>query len=479
MKFGHRKLYLDGELCEAANGATHPVVCPATEEPIATIAWAGRADADRALAAAERGFKTWSQTPLARRAETLRRLRALVLRDAEKLREAVTFEHGKTWEQADEDVTSMLNALDYYPEEMARMRGEILPDGDGTHEHKLVREPLGVAVAYLAWNFPLLNLAFKLAPALAAGCAIIVKPSPETPLSALMVGELCREAGVPAGVVNILSGPADVIAPVLSGSPIPRLLSLIGSAATGRRIVEQGNTTIKRHSFELGGNAPVLVFADADLDRAADLVAGIKFSNAGQICVAPNRVFVERGVLDDFAARVVARARAVRLGHGRGSGATMGPLITAAARDRIDRVVREAVAEGATVLHGGRRPATPAMGFFYEPTVLRDVTPRMRVCAEEIFGPVVALLPFAEEADALAQANATDAGLSSFLFTRDHARALRVAAGLEFGEVMLNGAKYHVDLPHGGIKQSGIGHDCSHLALHDYLAVKRITTALT
>ncbi len=478
MKFGHQKLYIGGELREASGGAKRDVLCPATEEVIATVAWAGAADAEAALAAAEQGFKTWSKTPLKQRVVVMQRLRALVVRDQDKLREAVMDEHGKTWEQAEEDVVSLLNALGFYAEEILRMRGEILPDAEGTHEHKLVREPLGVVVAYLAWNFPLLNLAFKLGPSLAAGCAIIIKPSSETPISALMVGALCAEAAVPAGVVNILAGPNDPVAAILSGSRIPRLLTLIGSTETGQRIIHQGSSSIKRTSMELGGNAPALVFADADLDLAAFLISLLKFSNTGQICVTPNRVLVERSVFDVVAAKIVAQAQKVKLGHGRGSGATMGPLINAAARDRIDAWVNEAVAQGAVVLHGGRRPAHLPQGWYYEPTVLKDVTPAMRVCREEVFGPVVSLLPFEDEADALAQANATDAGLSSFLFTNDQARAQRVAAALEFGEVMVNGVKYAIDLPHGGVKQSGLGHDCSHLALHDYLTVKRITTAL-
>ncbi len=478
MKFGHKKLYIGGELREASGGAKRDVLCPATEEIIATVAWAGPADAEAALAAAEAGFKVWSKTPIKERVAVMQRLRALVIRDQDKLREAVMFEHGKTWEQAEEDVVSLINALGYYAEEILRMRGEILPDADGTHEHKLVYQPLGVVVAYLAWNFPLLNLAFKLGPSLAAGCAIIIKPSSETPISALMVGELCAEAGVPAGVVNILAGPNDPVASILSGSKIPRLLTLIGSTGTGQRIIQQGSSSIKRYSMELGGNAPALVFADADLDLAAFLISLLKFSNTGQICVTPNRVLVEQSVFDAFAAKVVAHARKVKLGHGRGSGATMGPLINADARERIESWVNEAVAQGAVLLHGGKRPASLPKGCYYEPTALKNVTPAMRVCWDEVFGPVVSLIPFKDEADALAQANATDAGLSSFVFTTDHARALRLSEALEFGEVMINGVKYHIDLPHGGVKQSGIGHDCSHLALHDYLTVKRITTAL-
>lgn len=477
MKFGHQKLYIAGEIRDAADGARRDVICPATEEVIATVAWSGPADAEAALAAAAEGFRVWSRTSINRRVELMQRLRALVIRDQDRLREVVCFEHGKTWEQAEEDVVSLINALGYYSEEILRMRGEILPDADGTFEHKLVREPLGVVVAYLAWNFPLLNLAFKLGPSLAAGCSIIIKPSSETPVSALMVGKLCAEAGLPGGVVNVIAGPNDPVASILSSSNIPRLLTLIGSTATAQRIIRQGSSSIKRHSMELGGNAPAIVFADADLDLAATLICGLKFSNSGQICVAPNRVLVEQSVFDEFAAKIVRHAGEVKIGHGRGSGATMGPLINGAARERIEGWVNEAIAQGASVLHGGRRPTNQPKGFYYEPTVLTGVTTAMRVCSDEVFGPVVSLLSFKDESDALAQANATDAGLSSFVFTRDHSRALRVSAALEFGEVMINGAKYGIDLPHGGIKQSGLGHDCSHLALHDYLTVKRITTS--
>ena len=478
MKFSHKLLYIAGELREGHDRAKNDVVCPATGEVIGTTAWAGAADAEAALNAAEQGFKLWSKTPVKQRIEVMQRLRGLVIRDAEKLREAVMFEHGKTWEQAEEDVASLIDALGYYAEEIMRIRGEILPDAEGTHEHKIIHQPLGVVVAYLAWNFPLLNLAFKLAPSLAAGCAIIIKPSAYTPISALMVGELCAEAGVPAGVVNILVGPNDPVSNILSGSKIPRLLTLIGSTETGRRVIQQGSSSIKRYSMELGGNAPALIFADADLDRAAHLVALLKYSNSGQICVAPNRVLVEESVFDDFAQRVVAYAKNVKLGHGRTSGATMGPLINAPSRDRIESWVNEAVSQGAVVLHGGKRPQLMTKGYYYEPTVLKNVTPAMRICCEEVFGPVISLFSFTDEADALAQANATEAGLSSFVFTNDHARIMRLTEALEFGEVMVNGVKYGMNLPHGGVKQSGIGHDCSHLALRDYLAVKRITTAV-
>ncbi len=473
---GYRRMYLGGQLRDAADGRRETVVCPATERGVAEVAWAGVADAEAALAAAEAAFAGWAAQPLPVRRDWMHKLAEAATAERDLLQNCVMHETGKTWEQADEDVTTLIKSLRYYPEQMARFGSESLPDDSGTYHHELVYEPVGVVVAYLAWNFPLLNLAFKIGPALAAGCTIILKPAPQTPLSAYLVGELCQRIGLPAGVVNIVAGPNDPVATTLSASQIPRLLTLIGSTATGRRVVADGATSIKRYSMELGGNAPVIVLPDADLELAASVVTTLKFANAGQICVAPNRVLVHKSVAGTFADKVVNRARQVKVGFGRGSGATMGPLISVAARDRIATCVREAVDAGARLLHGGRRPATPERGYFFEPTVLEGVRQDMRVCRQEIFGPVVSLMQYADVEEALRLANDTDAGLSSFVFGRDRGLLDRIARRLRFGEVMINGFKYYIALPHIGIKDSGVGCDCSALALHDYLNMKRITT---
>lgn len=470
------KMYIGGALVEA--GETRDVVNPATEEVVATVAWGGAHDARRALEAAAAAFDSWAETGLEERAEWMARLREVVVRDERRLREAVQAETGKTWEQSEEDVQSLVDSLDFYPGAMERFGVEELPDGAGSHRHELVYEPVGVAVAFIAWNFPLLNLAFKIGPAMAAGCPIVIKPSVKTPLAAYLVGELCHEIGLPAGVVNVICGDDDVVGDTLSASTIPALLTLIGSAPTGRRIMERGSSSIKRYSMELGGNAPVLVFDDADVELAAETVAALKFGNAGQVCVAPNRVFVHADVADAFRDRVVERARALRVGYGPEASVDMGPLIDARAAERVASLVEDAVAQGATVLTGGAPPDGAERGSYFAPTVLADVTPEMRVCAEEVFGPVVSLMTFTEEDAAIAAANATDAGLTAYVFTDDASRAERCSRRLRFGEVQINGVKYAIDLPHGGIKQSGVGHDCSYLALHDYLAPKRVTRAL-
>lgn len=475
MDFGYKRLYIDGETKDSANGTRRNVICPGTGESIGEIAWATREDAENSLVSARDAFGTWSHTSIKERAGCMAALRKATERREEALRLAVMYEMGKPWEATAEDYTTVVNALDWYAEEIKRTRGAILPDLEDTHRHQMILQPLGVVVAFLAWNFPLLNLGFKLGPAMAAGCTIILYPSPSSPLSAYLLGEVCRDAGIPKGVVNILCGPVGEVATALSASRIPRLLTAIGSSETGRRIIAQSATSIKRMSLELGGNAPVLVFPDSDLDRAAREVAALKFGNCGQICVSPNRVFVHSDVLEEFARRLRQQAGQVRVGFGRENQPTMGPLIDGRARERVHALVTEALREGARLVCGGEMPPEAQKGFFYPPTVLQNVSSEMRVAREEIFGPVAALLPFNDEENVVQEANRTEHGLVAYLYTQDVRRCQRVAEQLEFGEVMINGFKYDIYLPHGGVKESGIGKDCSHFSLDDYLVKKRIT----
>jgi succinate-semialdehyde dehydrogenase/glutarate-semialdehyde dehydrogenase len=474
----HKKMYIGGELVDGQ--ATLDVVNPATEESVATVAAAGLEDVEKALNAARDAAAGWAATSVAERQSWMLKLRDAVIENEEMLRGLIHQEMGKPWGGTQEDFDLLERALKFYSEEIARVHDETLRDLDGTHDHRIVHEPVGVAVAYLAWNFPLLNLAYKIAPAMAAGCPIIIRPSAATPVSAYAVGELCHKIGLPAGLVNILTTDGYAPSDALAASTIPNLITLIGSTNTGKHLMKVGATSVKKFSMELGGNAPVLVYKDADLDLAADIVTTVKFNNAGQICVTPNRVFVEREVYDAFRDKVVARAKAANVGFDKDADILTGPMIDGRAWTRVKGLIDDAVEKGAELLAGGDRPEGLDKGHFLAPTVLDGVTPEMRIYQDEIFGPVVSLIPFDDRDEVLERANdGEEGGLASYIFTADLALAERVAKRLRYGEVQINGVKYDIYLPHGGIGQSGIGHDCSRLALNDYLVVKRISRGLT
>lgn len=471
-----KKMYIGGELVDGQ--ATTVVVNPATEKQVGVVASAGLTDVDKALKAAEAAFPSWSQTSINERAAWMLKLRDAVIENEEHLRDCIHHEMGKDWGNTQEDFDSLVNSLKFYAEEISRVRPEMIVDRDGTHTHTVYHEPLGVAVAFLAWNFPLLNLSFKLAPAMAAGCPIIIRPSSQSPISAYAVGELCAKIGMPAGVINIIATETFAGADALSSSTIPALLTLIGSTSTGRHIMKVGSTSIKRYSMELGGNAPVLVFADADLDLAADIICAVKFTNAGQVCVSPNRVFVDASVADEFAKKVTERANAVKVGFDKNADIDMGPVIDMRAWNRLDQLVKDAVAQGATILAGGGRPKGLEKGAFFAPTVISGASDDMKLSCDESFGPIVSLLSFEDEEDLLRRANNTDGGLTAYVFTNNADKMERCSKALRFGEIQINGVKYAIDLPHGGMGQAGIGHDCSHLALNDYLTLKRVTRAI-
>ncbi|MDT0551859.1 NAD-dependent succinate-semialdehyde dehydrogenase [Urechidicola vernalis] len=480
-KFGYKKLYINGALVDAKSGKRTVVECPATGEIIAEVAQAGKEDADYALKAAQKGFKYWSKLSLTERTEWMSKLRLAVLEKEHELRTAMVHEMGKNYEGAYEDIEAVVNALEWYPNAMKNLKEEQLPDYENTHTHKMISRPAGVAVAYLAWNFPLLNVGFKLGPALAAGCSIIIKPSTLSPLSTYMLGEILHEIDFPAGVVNIISGPSSEVATTLTTSKIPAVLTMIGSTETGKKVISDSTTSIKKLGMELGGNAPFIVFDDADIDKALDLAVVLSFWNSGQICVAANRIFVHKNIYDKFLKAFVKRTSELKLGFGikETPDVFMGPVVNRSDRDRMFDLINDAVSKGAKLEYGGRIPSNlPEAGNWIEPTVLSGVTSEMRVFNEEIFGPVAPILSFDLDDEVLELANQTEYGLASYIFTNDHNRIHRFSEELEFGEIQVNGVKYAIYLPHGGIKNSGIGHDCSHLALDDYLVKKRISIAI-
>lgn len=476
--FGYKKLYINGQLVDAVSKKRLEVICPATGDVIAEVAQAGEADAHKALLAAQSGFKYWSKLSLAERTVWMTKLRKAILAKEQELRSAIVHEMGKTYAGSWEDIEAVINALEWYPSAMKNLREEQIPDYENTHTHKMIQQPAGVAVAYLAWNFPLLNVGFKLGPALASGCSLIIKPSGLSPLSAYMIGEILAEINFPAGVVNILTGPSKEVATPMTKSKIPAVITMIGSTETGQQVIADSTTSIKKLGMELGGNAPFIVFEDADFDTALNLAIGLKFGNTGQICVAANRFFIHKNMYQKFLDAYVERASKLKLGFSLDDTVDMGPLVTRKDRDRMLKLVDDAISKGAKLEYGGKIPAGKENGNWLEPTVLSGMTSDMDVFRHETFGPIAPFMSFETDDEVLELANDTEFGLASYIFTNNHNRIHRFSEELQFGEVQVNGVKYAIYLPHGGIKNSGLGHDCSHLALDDYLVKKRISIAI-
>ena len=477
LKFGNKKLYINGELRDASNGASFDVICPANEKAIANLAWASKEDTEYALETAEEGFKYWSNLPITERLNWIDKLRTKIIENSDLLRSSIMHEMGKTWEGSEEDLTSITNSLKYYSEEIVKRTNIEIEDKDGTHEHHIVSQPLGVAVAFLAYNFPLLNLGFKLGPALAAGCSIILKPSEFSPLSAYIIGEICHEINFPKGVVTVICGDVSNVGIPLCESKIPRLITMIGSTETAQKLIEQSSkTSIKRYSMECGGNAPFIVFDDADLELAINIGAALKVGNTGQICVAPNRFYIHTSVLKEFTKGMVEKFKNTTIGFGKENKPEMGPLTNKQSVEKVQRILKQAVAEGGKIEFGGNALDQP--GYYFEPTVISLNNPKAPILQEEIFGPVATIVPFSTKEEVIEYANNTDTGLASYVFSKNEETLQYFSDKLEFGEVQLNGVKYDIYLPHGGVKNSGIGVDCSTYALDDYLIKKRVTKAL-
>jgi len=466
-------LLINGE--RVTTGRTFAVVDPATEETIAQVANADAATMQAALAAAQGAFASWAQAAHAERKAAVLRLTDLLEGERERLAGLLVREAGKTCDVASYEVTCLIGSLRYFIEEAERLRQDVIPDPTGRFLHYTLRQPLGVVVGFLAWNYPLLNLGYKLGPVLASGCTAVIKPSQHTPLATLAVGDLLAEAGVPAGVINVVACDDRVTGDTLLQSPIPSLITMIGSTASGVKLMGTAATTIKHFSLELGGNAPALVYPDADLADAAVRIVNLKFSNTGQVCVAPNRALVHEAVYEEFLKLAAERAAQFTLGSGKSDRPLMGPLMTPGARDHMLALVQEAVAEGAQIVCGGRQPEQPARGYYVEPTILRDVRMDMEIANQEIFGPILPVIRTTDADDMVALGNATTYGLAAYVFTQDLSTALRAAEGLQAGSICINEPHFGVHLPHSGLKQSGVGLDRSAYSLEEYLTLKRVS----
>ncbi len=462
---------IGGEWVDADDKTTFDVDDPATGTTLASVACCGRDETARAIAAAETALEQWRRVPAKERAALLRRWYELCRLNHEDLARIVTAEMGKPLAEARAEVAYGASYIEWFAEEAKRVYGDTIPAPAGDKRIVITREPVGVVACITPWNFPNAMLARKIAPALAAGCTVVCKPANETPLSALALAELAQRVGIPPGVINIVGGHTAAIGAELTSNPVVRKLTFTGSTEVGKLLMAQCAGTVKRTSMELGGNAPFIVFDDADLDKAVAGALLAKFRNAGQTCVCANRIFVQDGIYDAFVEKFNAGIAGLRLGKGSDDAVDLGPLISESAANDVLELVEDATARGATVVAGGARAANGAN--YIEPTLLVDVDAGMRVFREEIFGPVAPVMRFATEEEVVRQANDTNVGLAAYFYARDIGRIWRVAEALEYGMVGINeGVVSNEMAPFGGIKESGQGREGSKYGLDDYLEIK-------
>ena len=467
-------LFIDGAWCGGSGGASLPVLNPATGETIGSVARAERSDLDRALAAADRGFKAWRKVSAYERSKILRKAGDLLRARAEAIAPVMTREHGKPQAEAKGEVVSGADILDWFAEEARRTYGRVIPPRSDTVQQIVLKEPVGPVAAFTPWNFPINQAARKVAAALAAGCSVILKGPEETPASCAALVQALADAGLPAGVLNLVYGVPAEISAYLIPHPIIRKVSFTGSVPVGKQLAALAGAHMKRVTMELGGHAPAIVFADADVDVAAQILSANKFRNAGQICVAPTRFIVHDELYESFVDRFVAAAKAVKVGDGMTAGTAMGPLATARRVEAMEAFIADAVAKGAKVRTGGRRIGNT--GYFFEPTVLTDVPPDARVMNEEPFGPIAIMLPFATFEEAITEANRLPYGLAAYAYTRSLKTAAAVAAAFESGTISIN---HHglapIETPLGGVKDSGYGSEGGSEAIEAYLVTKFVT----
>ena len=463
--------YIDGKWVDADDGATLDILNPANGECVATVAKVGSVETTRAIAAAERAFASWRETTAKERAGHLREWFNLMMAAQEDLARILTAEMGKVLAEARGEIAYGANYLEWFAEEGKRIYGDVIPQPANDKRVIVIKQPVGVVACITPWNFPNAMLTRKIAPALAAGCTVVCKPASETPLSALAIGELAARAGIPDGVVNMVVGSSGDIGPTLTASPVVRKLTFTGSTAVGKKLVQECAQTLKKVSMELGGNAPFIVFDDADLDAAVVGAMVSKYRNAGQTCVCSNRIIVQEGIYEAFTEKFTQAVKQLRLGNGWEEGVTTGPLVNRRAVQDVHKLVQESVAQGATVALGGR--PSDLGDCFYEPTVMLDVTNDMPIAREEIFGPVAPIMKFGSEREAIEIANDTDVGLAAYVYTRELGRTWRVSEALEYGMVGINeGIISNEAAPFGGVKESGFGREGSKYGIDDYVEIK-------
>jgi succinate-semialdehyde dehydrogenase/glutarate-semialdehyde dehydrogenase len=477
------RMYVGGTWIGAGSGETVSVMNPATGETVGDVPDASRDDVWKAIDAAAKAFLAWAALPGLERGKILRRIFELMTERRDDLARLVTQENGKPFEEAKREVGFATGYFSWFAEEARRVYGEIVPPPVTGKRLWVLRQPIGVVGAITPWNFPATMVTRKIAPALAAGCTVVLKPASATPLTALALGRICEEAGLPAGVFNVVTGKhAGVIGQAMLDHPAVRKIAFTGSTEIGKRLMAGASQQLKRVSFELGGNAPFIVFEDADLTAAADGAVGIKFLRvAGQSCICANRIYVQESVADRFVPMFIEKVKALKVAPGFEPGAQIGPLINTEILEKVDGLVQGAVRNGAHVSVGGKRLTDGALakGLFYAPTVLTKTTEEMDVVKEEIFGPVAPVMTFNDEAEVIQRANAATLGLAAYFYTQDVRRAIRVAEALEYGMVGVNDPTgYTHEIPFGGFKESGMGREGGHQGIEEYTEVKSISIGM-
>jgi succinate-semialdehyde dehydrogenase / glutarate-semialdehyde dehydrogenase len=472
-----QQCYIDGGWCDADDGRTVSVTNPATGKAVGVVPGMGAAETRRAIEAANRAWPAWRAKTAKERAVILRRWQDLMMANQEDLAVLMTAEQGKPLAESRGEIEYAASFIEWFSEEARRVYGDTIPGHQADKRIVVIKEPIGVCVAITPWNFPAAMITRKAGAALAAGCTMVVKPASATPFSALALAELAERAGVPKGVFSVVTGSATVIGGEMTANPLVRKLSFTGSTEIGKVLLKECADTVKKTSMELGGNAPFIVFDDADLDAAADGAMASKYRNAGQTCVCVNRLLVQDSVYEAFAAKLVERVNNLKVGNGMEPGVTIGPLIDEKAVEKVEAHIEDARSKGARVVVGGKRHALG--GLFFEPTILADVDSRMRVSSEETFGPVAPLYRFKDEAEAIRMANDTEFGLASYFYARDVGRVWRVAEGLEYGMVGINTGMISTAIaPFGGVKESGLGREGSKYGVEEYLEVKYLCMAI-
>jgi len=464
--------YVDGQWVSAASGRTLEVLDPATGERIGAVPDMSAAEASAAVEAADRAFASWKKTTAKQRAVLLRRWYELIMEHQETLAQILTSEQGKPLSEARGEVAYGASFVEWFAEEAKRTYGEHIPSPSPSTRLVTIRQPVGVVAAITPWNFPVAMITRKIAPALAAGCTVVLKPAEDTPLCALALADLAEQAGFPAGVINIVTTSDPVaVGDTLTSHPLVRKVSFTGSTPVGKHILHQAADTVKKVSLELGGNAPFIIFDDADLDAAVRGVLISKYRNAGQTCVCTNRIYVQRSVYDEFMQRFGQAITELRVGKGSDPETEIGPLINRKAVERVERFVQQAQEQGARLVQGGHRHEAGEL--FFQPTLLCDVTEQMDIAQQELFGPISTVFVFDDEDEVITRANATPFGLAAYFYSRDIGRCWRVAEALEYGMVGINeGIISNEVAPFGGVKESGIGREGSRHGIDDYLEIK-------